>query len=142
MSSILFNPPDRRTYVAKNTVSGADMYIEEQIMLENVLNLAQNENFEIVYSNKSWNPELQIQDNIIVGLTNMRIFKLERGHVSITYYDKIKSVGLMKNGPFRWDKIVCTLKSNTEKVEDIETFGIYYKDACEYIYYHMQQYIS
>ena len=63
----------------------------------------------------------------MVGITNKRLFKLEKGGKWIIKREIIKEVRHQKNGWLAWDKIVITLKDGRT-----DTIGIYDEATCQY----------
>lgn len=92
------------------------------------LALPSNERLEIVYINSDHFDEgFDISSEIIVGITTLRIFKIERENSGYQFINNISSVSHQKNGLFKWDKIVCNLKSG-----NVDTYGIYHGSVCAY----------
>src|ERR1700744_1484957 len=114
--------------ITKNTIRGDNLRGSEINMLAKAVNFLPNEKLEIIYlSNDEFEPTFTIENNIIVGITNFRIFKLEHGGLDSLLLNKISNVSYQKNGMFRWDKIVC----RTTKLK-VETFGIFNSETCQY----------
>lgn len=125
---------DPRVYVASNMVKACDLFVKEKETLDIILGLIEGEILEEVYSYGGFYPILKIRNNIIVGITNLRIFKLEKGIVSVLRYRDVVSVKHERNGLFRWDKVVCQLCGEGG---EFDTFGVYHGDACARICNHM-----
>ena len=128
---------DIRTYVAHNTVTISELFMKEIQIIHDIIKSNDDEIVQMIWSHDSIGSNLKIEKNIIVGITNLRIFKLEKGNVFTTEFKNIKSVHVEKNGIFRWDKIVCKLVDGK-----CETYGIYNGDACEHICYNMKKYLG
>jgi hypothetical protein len=131
-----------RVYIAHNTIEADYLFVKELNILKTYVGFDNDEILIMIYSNNNFDPSLEICGNIIVGLTNLRIFKLEKGVIHSTYYQDIKNVYHVKNNIFTWDKIICVLKKIRKegepeikdekfKHDNVQSYGVYYSDACE-----------
>lgn len=118
----------KRPRAALSTINIDELYADEINMLQKELKIIGNEKIHIIYSNNDFEPILHIIDNIIVGLTNKRIFKLEKGGVWSTYFIDIDTIEHQKNNIFTWDTIICNTYDKSQY-----TYGVYYSDACKYM---------
>lgn len=92
------------------------------------LALPSDEKIGVVYMRyDTFDQNFSISREIIVGITDVRIFKIETGNNNQQLISNIASVSHQKNGLFSWDKVVCRLKNG-----DIDTYGIYHSAACGY----------
>ncbi len=108
--------------VATYTINNIDS--EESHKISQVINLLPDEHIEILYSS---NGTFNLANTVYIGITTHRLFKIENMDVSQVMRNEILYTKHIQNGMFFWDKIECVLQSG-----QTETFGVYYKDACEY----------
>ena len=114
--------------ITTNTVLGKGLKENVRHAIEQTINVEEGEVIEIVYIyNDTFDEKFDIVKDIIVGVTNYRIFKIEDGRYDAQKINEIISIAHEKNGIFRWDKIICLLKKNKQN-----TFGIYHGDVCGY----------
>jgi len=100
-------------------------YIHDQIYL--MAGLLDNEILELVYiSSAHYKNGFESMNEIVVGITNRRLFQLEYGTVSQQMLRNISSVTHKRNGWFRWDEIKCVLHSTI----DSDKFAIYDGVTC------------
>jgi hypothetical protein len=86
--------------------------------------LSRGEEIKLFYTYSALKEELSRSD-IIVGITNVKIFKYDKGSNSFTLRSDIKAVKHQRNGMFSWDKVeILTHSGKTE------TYGIYDGDTC------------
>ena len=90
----------------------------------NFLEFHQNEKIELLYSYYS---TYSIKNDIMVGITNKRIFKIDKGVKRFTNMNSIKTAKHIKKWLFFWDKIECMTTD-----EKIETYGIFHALDCNY----------
>ena len=92
------------------------------------INFLDGEQIIMIYSyNNAFDPLINVNNDTLVGITNLRIFKLENGVFWATNLCNIKQIIHVENGWFRWDKIECICNDDS-----IETYGIYEKITCAY----------
>lgn len=119
--------PDTKK-ITVNTALGENLKDNVKGAIEKTIGIVKNEKLEVVYIyNDTFDVGFDIVNNVIVGLTNFRIFKIEKGDVSYQKLNETINVEHEKNGIFRWDKVVCNLSGGKK-----ETFGIYHADVCKY----------
>lgn len=102
--------------ISKSTIRGID------VRKKNIFNLQSNEDLQILYmdSNK-FEDDFNITNNVFIGVTNKRIFKIENNNTYNIYLKDINYCSHQKNSMFHWDKILCHLKNDTT-----DTIGIRY----------------
>lgn len=113
--------------LATNTYSGDELRARDHKVISDAARLLPGEHAEVVYIHMAdLSKPVAIEGSIIVGLTGLRIFKLEKGNVDYVFKEDIETVSHQKGGLFAWDKVVLGLTNGKT-----ETFGIYNGDACE-----------
>lgn len=90
---LIVNPSEEHTSIARSKIG-----------------FANSEKVEILYSHQ----------NALVGITDSRIFKIEKEEVSQTNIKDIKSVTHEDNSPLKWNKIIVIKYDSTS-----ESFGIW-----------------
>lgn len=124
--------------VAEDTISGLDLKVREVNMISEIVHFLPSESIQIIYlSGGNFEPTFKIEGNTIVGVTNFRIFKIEKSNVDSVMIKDILKVTHEKNGLLRWDKVVCTTTNGKT-----ETFGIFYSKTCEYFCNHLIKLIT
>jgi len=114
-----------------NTIHGDALSKSIYTSIYRVAGLPENEPLELVYVySLKYNQYFDPIEEIIVGITNQRIFKLEYGNYTQQILRNIKSVSHEKNGFFRWDKIKCILHKKDD--DCVDTFTIYHGVSCAY----------
>ena len=120
------------------TVLGSDLRPKEVVMIRDFVKFKSDEKIESLYlDNDEFDRGFYIPGNIIVGLTNYQIFKIENAALSSALIKDIKSLYHEKNSIFKWDKIVVRLKDGRT-----ETFGIYYEKTCAYFANHLRTLVT
>lgn len=114
-------------YVSVQTISGSELYKYEQELLKKSFNATDDETIELLYVCTINLEDFTFANNTVVGITNNRIFKTEKGNTCFTMLSDIKSMAHEKNGIFRWDKLLLTLKDGS-----VVGYGIYYADTIKY----------
>jgi hypothetical protein len=120
----MFVPQDKH-YVAENIIIGASLNFKELNSITKNIKFTENEKIEVLYSN---NDSFEYKKNILVGITNFRIFKLENNNISYIDKNNIVSIRYRYNGIFRWDKIECKLRNG-----EFDTIGVFHSNACRYL---------
>lgn len=118
--------------VAPNTIIGGDIGETSFLKLLKAFDLVADEKIQVLYSYNNTIEQLNIDTDILVIVTNLRLLKRENGKVHYVFKKDISLIEQQKNGPFYWDKLICHLKDNTT-----ETFGIYHEEACNYFITHL-----
>jgi len=95
--------------------------VNESSEINKIISFAPDENLIMIYFYNG----RKISGNVLVGITNVRLFKIEKNKFDAVNLSNIKQVNHRKNDIFRWDKIECKLHNNK-----VETFGVYHKKAC------------
>lgn len=114
--------------VCEDTVRGEDLPTEHLEVLAKFLGFRSNERLELIYINLgNFTRSLSLKSDIIVGLTNLRIFRIENGHLNYSLIEDILSVEHEQNSIFRWDTLRVRLKRG-----DTQAFGIYFNQTCAY----------
>lgn len=129
---------EKTTKIATSTALAKDLKPHIRNSIIKTLALPREERLEIVYMFVDHFDEyFDIANDVIVGVTSLRIFKIEGGKTEYQFIEKIKSVTHQKNGIFKWDKIVCNLKEG-----GIDTYGIYHSSVCAYLCKYIKQRIK
>ena len=117
-------------FVTTNTIEGKSVSGDTVKQLSKTLNFFPDEKIELLYSD---NRVFYFNKNVIVGITNYRLFKLEKEEISHLFRSDIQSVRQVKNNVWTWDKIECTVKNDRSlKIAEVRTFGIFHSTACAY----------
>lgn len=84
---------------------------------------------------------LYVYGDIYVGITNLRIIKLQPTFTGYDIYEflivSIDTVKHEKNGYFSWDKLCIVGKDGL-----VDTFGIYHGDACREMCAHLEKIVD
>ena len=114
--------------VCEDTIKGEDLPTAHLEVLAKSLGFRSNERLELIYINLgNFTRSLSIKSDIVVGLTNLRIFRTENGHLTYSLIEDIVSVEHEQNSIFRWDTLRIRLKRG-----DTQAFGIYFNQTCAY----------
>lgn len=114
--------------IATHTINGKELRMKETSLISGYLHFLPDERIKIIYlHSNNFFPEFTLEGNIIVGVTNYRVFKIEKNNGDSVLLKDIDKVKMEENGFFRWDNIVCLLKNGEKK-----KIGIYYNSTCEY----------
>lgn len=128
----------KTTRIATHTALAQNLNPNVYNAIVRTLKLPRNEKLEIVYIHSdNFDENFNISTDIIVGLTNLRIFKIQSGNSGHQFISNIVSVSHKKNGLFSWDKLVCNLKS-----KEVDTYGIYHSSVCGYLCDYMKHRIN
>ena len=84
------------------------------------------EEIEYLYAYGNSHEDTNVDDNVYVGITNYRIFKLDQGEQSQVFRKDVISVKYVEGGIFRFDKILLELQD-----ADV-TIGIYESSSCKF----------
>lgn len=115
--------------ITDNVALGENLKDNVRGAIEKTINIQENEKLEIVYIyNDTFDIKFNIVTDTIVGITNLRIFKIENARCDSQNLHDIVGVEHQKNGMFRWDKVICYLAKSGQQ----NTFGIYHADVCKY----------
>lgn len=114
--------------IVHDTIDGEDLRIREANAIAKLVHFNDDEKIEKIYMfdanfEKYFEPTMKI----LVGITNLRIFKIDKGIVSFAMISDITNIHHIAKSIFRWDQLVCTLKDGTT----IE-FGIYTSVTAKY----------
>ncbi|AYV79488.1 MAG: hypothetical protein Faunusvirus17_7 [Faunusvirus sp.] len=144
---------DTRKRIAPSMLSGEQLTSDEIKQIDKIVKLLKFEKIELLYLYGDKFNALNMSTDIVVGVTNYRIFKIENAEiVSSANRKDIVTARHQKNGMFKWDKVVVFL-SVIKKTQDqsyvanllntsdpatngnptFETFGIYDSSACEFV---------
>jgi hypothetical protein len=113
--------------VVEYTVKGKYLRPSTIESLKKYIKFEEDEQVKLLYVADNNFESLNIQNNIVVGLTNIRLFKIQNNKLDFVLIKDIKNIRHEENSIFSWDKIICELKNGK-----IETFGIYYYESCKY----------
>lgn len=117
---------------AECTIKGFDLNTEDRVKLMSHVGAADEEKLLFLYRVKDSfeKTRLVLGDNaeVLVGLTNKRIFKTEKNSISTVILDDVVSVDHIKNNFLHWDKIECRLQDGRT-----ETFGVFHKNSCAFL---------
>ena len=102
------DPTQPLVYVADNTIGGHQLEPLKKQRIHHLLGLSEGESIEIIYSN---NGKFDTDKNVLVGLTNRRIFKIEDEIVSRILISNLVSIRHVENDIFSSDKLHCELIS-------------------------------
>ena len=130
---------DPRVYIAPHIVKTRDLFLKEIETLNSIIEIRNGEIINELYSFKGFYPILKIKNNTIIGLTNLRIFKLEKNNVNTIWLKDIAEVDHEKKGPFRWDNIVFKLHGEEDTWNII---SVYHSKACIHIRKYIYEHIS
>lgn len=146
---------NKNTYekVSECTIKGCDLDPEERMRLMKYIGASDDEILLFLYAprfagNAGWGLINQIpvykgkdkdisekaklildeKAEVLVGITNMRVFKTQNCETWMERFDEMTSADHIENGFFAWDKIECRMQDGR-----IETFGIYHKKACQFL---------
>ncbi len=120
------NLVDKSKYVVDNTICGEKLTPKEFEILTKVKQLEEDEMIELVYT---YNGRIVVDGNTLVCLTNLNLFKVQKGKLDQIKRSAITDVKYEKNNFASWDKIVCKLEGGQE-----EGFGIFHGKACAHFY--------
>ena len=114
--------------ITENTIDGKDLRISDVELLSKVMNFEQDEKvlYLYCYSGK-FEPRIVLEGNVFIGITNKRVFKIEKGGSFSVMRKNILSAKHIKNGIFSWDRIEFDLIGGKK-----DSFGIYHNATCEY----------
>ena len=116
------------TRVAKSTVIGSQLRTAEFQLIRNFVSFQPGEELLILYlDGDEFDAPFFIGGNVFVGVTNMRVFKIEHNMVDSTLLKSIRRCTHQSNGVFKWDKIFCELDGSERN-----TFGIRHADTTSY----------
>lgn len=103
-------------------------------LIKNYIDIKDNEKilFVYFYLDGDFMEPIKFHKNIVVGITDKRIFKIEKGNISMVNIHEIVDISHQKNGIFRWDKVACVMKNG-----NVKTFGMYHANACKFFIEHL-----
>jgi len=114
--------------VTDNTIDGKNLRVSDIELLSKVANFQPNETVLFLYCyDDTFDPKIVIDGNIFVGITDKRVFKIEKGGVYTVMRKDIINTRHIKNGMFSWDRIEFKLSNN-----QTDSFGIYHSATCQY----------
>lgn len=114
--------------VTDNTVDGKELRISDVELLSKIVNFDQDEVILFLYCyGGKFEPRVILEGNVFVGITNKRVFKIEKGGSFGVMRKNILSAKHIKNGIFSWDRIEFDLVEGKK-----DSFGIYHSATCEY----------
>lgn len=124
--------------VSECTIDGSKIPSEINEKFIERLKFYPDEKIEILYmENDAFEKMINLNNGVIVGITNYRIFKLENKHTWMNYLKDIATIKHIKNNIFSWDKINCLLHNGKN-----ETYGVFHKKACGYLCGYLAKKIS
>lgn len=124
LSTLLKTTPLPR--IARCTILGESLPVSDLKTITGAVGFRTGENLHMLYKHSdSFGQLLSLVGEIYVGVTSERIFKLEKGRCYQTPLDQILSVRHVLGGLFAWDRVEIVLRDGK-----IETYGVYYGDAC------------
>ena len=111
--------------VVNETIAGLDLRRREFEMINKLIGFEAGEEIEIIYRDGGhFEKYFDMMDSILVGITNQRIFKIEKG---IAYSAKIKDMkrcSHKKTNPFQWDAVEVEMNDGKKML-----FGIYWGET-------------
>lgn len=114
--------------IAPDAISGEDLRQRETELISQAVKFMLDERIEIIYRNNGqFETYFDLADSKIVGVTNQRIFQIEKGIVTFTYLRDIAYCSQRKRGHFWWDFVVVHL--NLAQTVD---YPIYFGETAEY----------
>ncbi len=84
-----------------------------------------DEQIELLYSNSD---EFEYNNNVLVGITNYRIFHLEKDNMTSVFRYEILNYKHTSMGIFKHDLLECVIR----KDGSIRSICIYHVDTCKY----------
>ena len=115
---------DKHAKVVTNTISNKHLNPHYVTTVKEIYkDFGEDEKIELIWSN---NGEFAYDaENVLVGITNYRIFSLEKGNPRTVFRGAVNSYDHVKRGAWRWDELECTMKDGTK-----ESILIYHKVVC------------
>jgi len=118
----------RLNRITECTINSIDLRGREIEMIGKALLFQSDEKLEILYSrNDNFEEYFGLDNNILVGVTNKRVFKMENASNESIFLNDISSCSHQKNSWYKWDKIEMKLKDGT-----VDTLGIHSSDTTRY----------
>jgi hypothetical protein len=122
--------PPKLQCIAKNTLLGHQLKDVDVNAIRSIIQFLDGEVIEVIHS--ASNHSSPISRDTMVCCTNQRLFKIKQGKVSkCVARNCIMDVEHVKGGIFARDQIKCRL------ISTVESFGIYEKDACQYLCHYL-----
>jgi len=118
-----------RPTIVVNTITNDQLKNHEIKMLLTLINANPLEKIDFLYMFDIVHKEetINISKNILVGITNYRIFKSEKGNCFSFLRSEINSIEHKSNGIFSWDMLNFKFKNGTTN-----NIGIYHSDVCKF----------
>lgn len=115
--------------ICKNTIEGKYLNKKQYSLLSGVLNLQESEKIELIYMYDGLFDSFRtINDKVIVGITNLRVFGIKNKSVRDVLRSDINKISHVASGLFRWDKMNCHLKNS-----QIESFDVHGTKTCKFL---------
>jgi hypothetical protein len=123
-----YDPHPTINYISTDTICGDDLRPLEYGLIKQQIRADPDEKIEVLYrTSGEFEKPFNMFDSVLVGISNKRLFKIEKGISYFTSLSNIVSLRHKKMNIFKWDQIIVTTRDNKE-VE----YGIYYSDTIEY----------
>jgi hypothetical protein len=120
--------------VTNNTVSGNYVSHNNQAILSEAVNYFDGEKIELLYLyDDGFDQDIDLSSAILIGITNYRIFKIDKGVKTYTLRKNIINIRHVKRGVFVWDSLQCKTD-----IGIVVTYGIYHTTACDYFCNHLR----
>lgn len=114
---------------------GSSFNPSDLVFISSAVGFLPEETLELLYRyDATFEFPLRLEGHIYVGITNVRIFKIEESKVHELALIDMKSVFHEHNGLMAWDKIKITKISDGKEV----TFGICRGDTCVVMCHHLR----
>lgn len=115
-----------KKFICENTIKGTQIsdLMQNKILLK--ISAVANEKLDIIYSYHNNFNDIN-QNDIFIGISNYRLFKLEKNYIQSVNISEIDDVNHKQNNIFRWDFIECQMGDKR-----IESFSIFHKTTCAY----------
>lgn len=128
--------------ICEGTMEGKDLRESAVRLISEEVGFLEGETIDILWMEADEFEELfVIPDNVFVGLTNMRIFKIDKGSLSCRLLSEIVDAKYEDRGPFYWDKIIVRYKKSevnkSFKVDNTlhdDTFCIRHTIPCKFFF--------
>ncbi len=115
---------DKPNYVISNTFDSKNIPEESVKQISQLMNFLAGEKIELLYSD---NQQFLFDNNVIIGITNYRLFKFEKDNQFYIFRAEIAKIKHVENNVFSWDKIELVMKDYS-----IQTIGIWHPETCKY----------
>lgn len=124
----------KRNRVVTNTLNGGELTKAEVDLISLIANIADDEKIELIYNrNNKFEPQLKIDKQHIVCITNRRVFQIKNNKLDEWAKRKfIRIVYHIKKNIFKPDIFKCETSGGEAE------FQIYHRSACGLFFNYLQ----